>query len=383
MRDTFHDESNAWPPWSAARAWSAGSGWQLAEQDPSQPVMPEEVVISGDGDVAADRAEGPPELPESVVVLPLRQTVIFPGTIVPLGVSRPSSRQLLDEWLPQSKLIGLFTQQNEEDEQPTTRDLYSLGTVGRVLKLVRQPDETVQIIVHGLGRARLSTAKQQSPYIKAKLTQPTEKAGKGKRLRAEFSQLRDQARELIELTPDAPEQATTVLTNIDDPSNLSDFLAANLELDIEQKQALLEELHVPTRLRRVHEHVSAQLENAQLQQKIQSDVQSSISDTQRKMYLREQLKAIQRELGEEEGGNGQVVGDLRERLKQADPPEKVMTEADRELNRLESVPPASPEYSMIVSYLELLADLPWAKASEDNLDLERARHILDRDHFDL
>ena len=357
---------------------------RAADQDPTQPAMSEEVVIGDQGQVpAAERAAGPPELPEASPVLPIRQTVVFPGTIVPLGVGRPSSRQLLDDWLPHSKLIALFTQRNEEDEEPTTDDLYTLGTVGRVLRLIRQPDETVQLIVHGLGRVKMQQPVQQSPYIKAKLSQPTEKPGKSKRFNAQVEQLRDQAHQLIELTPNAPDQATTVLMNIDDPSNLADFLAANLEIEIPEKQTLLEELDVAKRVQRVHEHVSSQLENARLQQKIQEDVQSTISDTQRKMYLREQMKAIQRELGEDEGGNAQVINELRERLEQAAPPEKVMDEADRELNRLQSIPPASPEYSMIVSYLELMADLPWSNASEDNLDLDRARQILDRDHFDL
>jgi len=346
--------------------------------------MAEEVVVGDQGEVpAAERATGPPELPDATPILPIRQTVIFPGTIVPLGVGRPASRQLLDEWLPHSKLIALFTQRHEADEEPTSDDLYPLGTVGRVLRLIRQPDETVQIIVHGLGRVKLERAVQETPYLKAELSQPREKPGRGKRFKAQVEQLRDQAHQLIELTPNAPEQATTVLMNIDDPSNLADFLAANLEIETEAKQTLLEELDVAKRVQRVHEHVSSQLENAKLQQKIQDDVQSSISDTQRKMYLREQMKAIQRELGEDDTGNAQVVRELQERLEKAAPPEKVMTEARRELDRLQSIPPASPEYSMIVSYLELLADLPWATASEDKLDLDRARQILDRDHFDL
>jgi ATP-dependent Lon protease len=353
-------------------------------QDPDHPALAEEVVIGEQGEVpAAERAAGPPELPDATPVLPIRQTVLFPGTIVPLSVGRPGSRQLLDEWLPHSKLIAFFTQRDEADEEPTAEGLYPVGTVGRVLKLIRQPDETVQIIVHGLGRVRMGKVVQQSPYLKAELTQPEEKPGKGKRFNAQVEQLRDQAHQLIELTPNTPDQATTVLMNIDDPSNLADFLAANLELETEDKQALLEQLHVAKRVQAVHEHVSSQLENARLQQKIQDDVQSSISDTQRKMYLREQMKAIQRELGEDDTGNAQVVRELQQRIEQAAPPEKVMTEAQRELDRLQSIPPASPEYSMIVSYLELLADLPWSHASEDNLDLERARAILDRDHFDL
>ncbi|MEX0885361.1 MAG: endopeptidase La, partial [Phycisphaeraceae bacterium] len=174
----------------------------------------------------------------------------------------------------------------------------------------------------------------------------------------------------------------TAMMNIDEPEMLADFLASNLDLDVPAKQDLLEETSIAVRVRTVLRAVTNQLEMARLQQKIQQDVQSSIGQSQRKLYLREQLKAIQRELGDD-GEAGESVQQLRERLEDAGLPEEVMSEAQRELNRLEVIPPASPEYSVITTYLELLADLPWNKASEDKLDLERARKILDRDHYDL
>jgi ATP-dependent Lon protease len=323
------------------------------------------------------------EIPEELPVLPTRGTVTFPGTIMPLGVGRPGSRKLLDECLPKSKIIALVTQREEEEEEPTPESLYKVGTAAMVLKLIRQPDETVSIIVHGLSRIRIKSFTQTQPYFKAQVARVVEYPGSGKNFTAGVGQLRDQARELIELSPHASEQALTVLMNIEDPGNLADFLAANLNLEVAQKQDLLEEFDVAKRVRAVHQYVSKQLEIVKLQQKIQHDVQSSITEGQRKYFLREQLKAIQKELGEEAEGGAQVLKDLAKRLEDAKPPEKVLAEAKRELGRLATIPSASPEYSMILGYIELLADLPWQKASEDNLDLKRARRILDRDHFDL
>lgn len=308
---------------------------------------------------------------------------MYPGTIMPLGVGRPASRRLLDESLPKSKIIALVTQRDPTQDEPTPEAMYNVGVAVMVLKLIRQPDETVSIIVHGLERIRIDRYTQTHPFMVADITRLQEIPGRGTNFQARVAQIKEQARQLIELSPNAPEQALTVLMNIDDPSNLADFLAANLDLDVEQKQDLLEELDVAKRCRLVHEHVSKQLQIVQLQRKIQQDVQSSISETQRKFYLREQLKAIQRELGEDDTGGAEIIENLREKLEAAQPPENVMAEAQRELRRLESIPPASPEYSMILSYLELLSELPWQKTSEDQLDLERARRILDRDHYDL
>ena len=199
---------------------------------------------------------------------------------------------------------------------------------------------------------------------------------------ATFRNLRDSAAKLLELTPDVPEQARAAVLSIEDPEQLADFLAPNLNVETAQKQAILEELDVEKRLATVQTAISAQLEIAQIQQKLQQDVQSQFSDAQRRAYLREQMKAIQRELGEEAGAADQIER-LRKRLEEAKPPDDVLAQADRELKRLDVIPPASPEYSVIVSYVETIAELPWSKLSQDNLDLDQAQKILDRDHYDL
>src|SRR5262249_12045111 len=195
--------------------------------------------------------------------------------------------------------------------------------------------------------------------------------------------LRDSAGRLFELTPETPEQARLMVLNINDPEQLADFLAPNLNVDVDQKQAILEELNVEKRLGMVQKQISAQLEIAQSQAKLHKDVASQFSDAQRRAYLRSQIKAIQHELGEAETGSEEQVAQLRARLKEANPPEEVMKQAERELKRLDFIPPASPEFSVIVSHIEIVADLPWNKLSEDNLDLDQAQQILDRDHYDL
>jgi len=344
---------------------------------------PGEAQPPADSPVANFTDQGKAEIPAQLPVLPLRGTVMYPGTIMPLNVGRPASRRLLDECLPKSKIIALATQHDSEQEEPTPDSMYNVAVAVMVLKLIRQPDETVSIIVHGLDRIHLTEYVGSKPYMVARVQPITETPGRGRDFDARIAQIKDQARQLIELSTGAPEQALTVLMNIEDPSNLADFLAANLDLDVEQKQDLLEEFDVARRLRVVHEHVSKQLQIMQLQHKIQQEVQSSISDTQHKFYLREQMKAIQRELGEDDSGGAEIIERLRKALEDARPPEAVLAEAHRDLRRLESIPPASPEYAMILSYLELLSELPWQKSSEDHLDLDRARKILDRDHHDL
>lgn len=324
------------------------------------------------------------KIPSKLPVLPIRGVVMFPGTVMPLGIGRPKSRKMLEECLPHSKIIALVTQHEEEQEDPGIDDLYTVGTAAIVVKMMNEPDDTISLLVHGLGRIKIKKFEQSEPYFVCRHEPINEQPGTGKKFFAGVEQLREQARQLIELAPNAPDQAVNVLLNIDNPSNLADFLGANLNLDVQQKQDLLEERDVAKRIRLVHQHVSAQLEILKLQQKIQEDVHSSIGETQRKIFLREQLKAIQNELGEgADGYSDTTLIELRNRIEEANPPEKAMADAIKELDRLESIPPASPEYSMILSYLELVADLPWQKASKDNLDLERAQKVLDRDHYGL
>jgi ATP-dependent Lon protease len=325
-----------------------------------------------------------PAVPGTLSILPVRSFVIFPGTVLPLTIGRPASIKLLDETLPQSKIIGLLTQRDETKEEPEAKDLYSVGTAAIVLKLLRQADNSSIAVVQGLRRFSLRKIVATQPYLRAEIDLlETIRPAASKEWEATFRNLRDTAAKLFELSPDIPEQARAAVLSIDDPEQLVDFLAPNLQVDAAQKQAILEELDLEKRLRAVQTSVSSQLEIAQIQQRLQKDVQSQFSDAQRRAYLREQLKAIQRELGEGEGAAGDQVAQLRTRLEEAKPPADVLAQADRELKRLDFIPPASPEYSVIVSYIETIAELPWSKFSDDNIDLDQAQQILDRDHYDL
>jgi ATP-dependent Lon protease len=325
-----------------------------------------------------------PHIPEELSILPVRGLVIFPGTIIPLNVQRAASLKLLDDTLPRTKVIGLLTQRDETKEDPTPQDLYTVGTAAIVLKLLRQAEDNVLVIVQGLRRFSLRKIVATSPFLRAEVDLPESiLPPASKEWEATFRNLRDSAARLFELAPDAPEQARLMILNIESPEQLADFLAPNLNVDVAQKQALLEELDVEKRVRAIQKQISAQLEIAEIQQKLQKDVASQFSDAQRRAYLRSQIKAIQRELGEAEGGGEEQAQQLRARLEEAKPPEAVMKQAERELKRLDFIPPASPEFSVIVSYIEIIADLPWNKLSEDNLDLDQAQKILDRDHYDL
>jgi ATP-dependent Lon protease len=339
---------------------------------------PEDAIAIGN---IAERAGQ--SIPNVLSILPLRSFVIFPGTVLPLTVGRAASIKLLDETLPQTKIIGLVTQRDETKEDPQPQDLYSVGTAAIVLKLLRQSESHVILVVQGLRRFALRKIVATDPYLRAEVELLDSKLPEQtKEWKATFRNLRDSAAKLLELTPDMPEQARAVVLSIEDPEQLADFLAPNLNVDTAQKQAILEELDVEKRLAVVQKAISSQLEIAQIQQKLHQDVQSQFSEAQRRAYLREQMKAIQRELGEDAGTADQIER-LRKHLDEAKPPEEVLKQADRELNRLDVIPPASPEYSVIVSYVETIAELPWSKLSKDNLDLNQAQEILDRDHYDL
>src|SRR5690242_11228445 len=308
--------------------------------------------------IAAPTDQSPtPRIPEELSILPVRGFIVFPETVLPLNVQRAASLKLLDETLPRTKVIGLLTQRDEATEDPSPQDLYSIGTAALVLKLIRQSEDNVLVIVQGLGRFSLRKIIATDPFLRAEVDLPQSiLPPPSKEWEATFRNLRDSAARLFELTPDAPEQARMMIMNIENPEQLADFLAPNLNVDFAQKQALLEELDIEKRVRAVQQHVSAQLEIAQIQQRLQKDVASQFSDAQRRAYLRSQLKAIQHELGETEGGSDEQAQQLRARLEEANPPEAVMKQAERELKRLDFIPPASPEFSVIVSYIEIIAD---------------------------
>ncbi len=328
---------------------------------------------------------GKPAIPDTLSLLPLRGGVFFPGAVMPLTIERPATLKMLDETLPESKILGVIAQRSEQTVEPGPADIYGVGTAVQVLKYIRQSEQAAIVIVQGLQRFAVQKYVLTFPYLKAEvrlldsITPPTD----DKEAEAAANNLKQTGIELLSLNPEAPEQFRQILQSITDPGTLADFLSVNLTLDLPAKQALLEELDVKKRVAAVQSGLSAQLEIARIQQRLHQDVQAQFTDAQRRAYLREQVKAIQRELGEDETGAQEQTDELRQKLDEANLPAEVKEQTDRELKRLSSIPNASPEFSVIVSYLETVGELPWSKFSEDNLDLNRAQEILDRDHFGL
>ncbi len=325
----------------------------------------------------------PLTIPNLLPILPIRNIVVFPGTVMPLNVGRQKSKNLLDEVMPGEKLIGVVTQRNAEAEDPRLPDLQASGVACTILKLFKLPDGNQSIIVHGMVRFRLVGIEQTDPFLQGRIEVLEEVLDRSPEFDALLASVRQQANRVIELSPNTPDEAAQVLNSISQPSALADFLAANLQAETEDKQKLLEELNVEQRLRMIAARLATQLDVLELQSKIQSQVKENIDKSQRRYYLQEQMKAIRKELGEGDAAGSSEAESLRDKLVAAKLPEPVMKEATRELNRLESIPSASPEYGVIRTWLQIISELPWALSTEDKLDLIEARKILDRDHHDL
>ncbi len=286
-------------------------------------------------------------------IMPLRGVVLFPGAVVPLSVGRAASLRLLEESLPQSKQLGLVLQKNSEEENPSVDGLHAHGVVGRVIRMMRQNENSVVILVQGESRMRLGKVTQDEPYMKAEVEviASVSPSKDDEYWQAAVRNLRESAEKLLQLRTDVPDEFKLLIGSLEDASALTDFLAGNLSIDAAEKQKLLEETNVVRRVTSLQTLLNSQLHIAQLQSKLREDVQSEFSEAQKRAYLREQLRAIQKELGEE-GSQEEQVEDLRTRLDKAGLPEKAQAQVKRELKRLEIIPQASPDHSVIVSYLE-------------------------------
>src|SRR5437762_2668094 len=349
----------------------------------SDPLIIERTPTSTVIRAGSDRNGQRLTIPNLLPILPIRNIVVFPGTVVPLNVGRQKSKNLLDDVMPGEKLIGVVTQRSADVEDPQLADLYPMGVACMILKLFKLPDGNQSIIVHGLARFRLKGLTRTEPFAVGEIEVLEDSSAAGPGLDALLASVRQQANRVIELSPNTPDEAAQVLNSITNPSALADFLAANLQADTVEKQKMLEELDVEKRMRMIAARLATQLDVLELQSKIQSQVKENIDKSQRRYYLQEQMKAIRKELGEGEPGGGSEIESLRAKLVAAKLPEPVMKEANRELARLESIPSASPEYGVIRTWLQIVSELPWAISTEDKLDLAEARKILDRDHHDL
>ena len=322
------------------------------------------------------------ELPAALPVLPLKETVVFPESMTPLAIGQERSIKLVDDVLAGDRLLALVTVRNEETEPPAWDDLYEVGTAAVVHKMIRVPDGTLRILVQGLKRIKLERPVLDDPYLVGEFVELPDHREDTKELEALTRNVQGLFARIIGLVPYLPEELQLAAANVDDPSALCHLVASTLRLKTEEKQKLLETVDVEERLREVSLILNRELEVFELGTKIQSQVQSELEKGQREFFLRQQLKAIQEELGEADPEQAELA-ELRERIEELNLPEEVGKAARRELARLERLPSAAAEYGVIRTYLDWIATLPWGVTTEDNLDLERAREILDEDHYDL
>jgi ATP-dependent Lon protease len=325
---------------------------------------------------------GTPIIPEDLAILPLRGAVVYPLMVFPLTVDQPRSIRLVDEAVLGKRIIGLVASKNPEIEEPGPNDVYQIGTAAIIHRLLKAPDGTVRIIVQGVERIRLGEFTQTEPYLKAKVAVEPEDSERTMEVEALMRNATELFRRLVALVPYLPEELLMAAINAEDPRQLVYLIATSIRISLADAQEILELDPVAKKLHKLTVVLGRELEVLELGKKIQTEAQSEMEKIQREYYLREQLKAIQRELGEQDE-QAIEVEELRRKIEAAEMPEEAEKEARRELDRLSKLPTAAAEYSVIRTYLDWMTSLPWSKATEDNLDISHARKVLDEDHYDL
>ncbi|MGO8926695.1 MAG: endopeptidase La [Limisphaerales bacterium] len=336
---------------------------------------------------AAGSPEVPPHvssrsLPEVLPILGLSDIVIFPGMVAPLLVETAQSIKLIDDVVGGDRLLGVVLQRNAEAENPLPHEMHEVGCAARVLKMLKFPDNTVRVLVEGLWRIRLKEYPTTEPYLSAKFELVQDLKEDSVELTAMMRNAQSQFQEIIKLSPALSEQIKIAALNTEDPGHFADLIAVNLNLSLEERQKLLETNSVKERLTRLLPMLNREHEVLTLSSKIQSEVATSISKTQRDFFLREQMRAIQRELGETDPNAGEIRM-LREKIEQTPLPPEPKQVATQELERLQQMPPAAAEYGVSRHYLDWILSLPWMKETEDKIDLAEAERILNEQHFGL
>lgn len=352
-------------------------------EDPEQQA--ESRIIVRDERSVADRQKQEDELltiPEELPILPLRGLVVYPHTVVPLTIGQPRSIKLVDEVSGGDRLIGLVASRKPELEQPGPEDLFTYGTVASIQRMFRAPDGTIRMIVQGLARFEVGQFTALEPYLQASILLWPEEVEEGVEIEAQMRAASDQFHEVAELAPSLPREVVASVLLQEDPLQVAYTIANYQRMELEMAQELLEEDSTLEKLRRLNALLSREVEVLSLGQQIQDEAREEIEKVQREYFLREQLKAIQRELGDMDEQAAEVE-EFRERLEEADLPEEAEKQALRELDRLAKLPTAAAEFGVIRTYLDWLVSLPWNVDTEDNLDLQHAREVLDEDHYGL
>ena len=322
-------------------------------------------------------------VPEELPVLGLKDVVIFPQMVTALGVSTEKELKLLDNVLATNRFVALVAQKDVEKDMLNPSDLYEYGTASVVLQMLRMPDNTAKMLVQGIARIHIKEFTETEPFFKAKVDVLKDVPDKGDvETEALATNAKNQFSRMVSISPHLPEELKIVIVNIDNPGRLSDLISSHLNISLPEKQEILETLNVKERLQKINTFVNNEMQVLELAGKIQSQVKNEMEKGQREYYLRQQLKAIQEELGE---GDDQAaeVKELRKKLKQAKLPEEAQKEADRELSRLSRMHPSSAEYTVARTYLDWLIALPWSTSTKDNLDIPSAHKVLETDHYNL
>ena len=337
-------------------------------------------IPAGEGEAVT--AEVKATMPEALPILPLLDSVPFPETLTPLAIGQERSVRLVNDVLAGNRMLAMVASRDPENQEPGPGDLHKVGVAGVVARMMKVPDGTLRILVHGAQRVELGEYVTTEPYLVARITEAPDEIVPSPQLEALHRNVQATFSRIIEGLPYLPEELLIAVNNIEDPAELASMIAGTLRIKTEEKQALLEERNVAKRLRMLSEILARELELLEIGSRIQSQVQSEMEQGQREYFLRQQLKAIQEELGEVDETQAEAQ-ELRGRLDAASLPEHARKAAERELQRFERLPPQAAEHGMIRTYLEWLADLPWSAATEDNLDLKHARRRLDEDHYDI
>ncbi len=323
-------------------------------------------------------------IPENLPILPLRNTVLFPGVVTPITANRDKSIELIRDAYKDKRLIGVVAQNKPDIEDPGYDDIYKVGTVAYLIKMLQMPDGSNTVIIQGKKRFKIDQITKKDPYLYAKVSAFDKKAlqiPKGKEFNALISSIKDLALQIIKNTPTIPTESAFAIKNIESPVFLVNFISSNLNIDVKQKQQLLQSKNIADRAQLVLNHLTKEMQELELKNQIQNKVKTDIDKQQRDFFLNQQLKTIQEELGG--NPNDQEVKEIEARSKKKKWGKEVKKIFEKELNKLRRMNPAAAEYSIQLNYLDVLVDLPWNHFSKDNFDLDHARKVLDEDHYGL
>src|SRR4030043_97159 len=321
-------------------------------------------------------------IPDELPILPLRGTVLYPDLILPIMVGRKKSVKLIDDAMDSDRIIGVITQKRSEIEDPKETDLYSVGVAALILRMIRQLEGSEEAMVPREARIKIKEYIQREPYFRARSEVIDDGSVQGVEIDALIMNLKNLFQRAVELAPYLTSELGTMVSNIKSPSILADLIASNLNISTTEKQGILETFDIRERLTKVHLFLNKEVQVLELGNKIQSQVKEDMDRTQREYYLREQLKAIKKKVGELDEHSTEIK-EIKEKIKKAKMPPEALAGAEKELDRLAKIPPASAEYTVARTYLDWLVELPWSETTEDNLDIDNAQKTLDEDHYDL